>query len=459
MRRLVLLIAGLLIALLPSGAPAAASFVIRTGAHFRVLCHFEDEPSAATALETVEAAWPLASGLYGLPDAPLDPPLDVHLFRNARDYLATERDLAGGKFARNLAFSSYDTRSSYVPVQPDLTDEALASVGLTAQTRHNLAHEATHLVSYRATANFRAFPQWASEGAAVWVESETTAARGWSAGLGADPFVAADMVLAQKLLAGGKLPSATQVLRGETKDLDLYERYAVQSLLFRRLITRNDGAAFRAAFLEAVRMPERADFAERFLELVTKTYETEGLAGLDLDYEQFVRSQTPAWDEVFRALGTTGDAWTQAAFGDHNSVAWRTARAGSGDYEVRGQLEILPGSGKSPQMNVLLAREKDAGFVSVAFVAGYGVNVFRYHAKEDRWEKLAAAPAKGLQIWRRMPFRISVTGSKLTVRLDGTEVAAAEVTDHPMSGAWGLGVQAGAVGVWRGVKVEAAKSR
>lgn len=457
MRRLAVLIAAALLALAPSGAPAAANFVIRTGPHFRVLCHFEDDASAAAALETVEAAWPLASKLFGLPDAPLDPPADVHLFRRAQDYLAAERELVGGKFDRNLAFSSYDTKSSYVPVQPDLTDEALASVGLTAQTRHNLAHEATHLVSYRATPNYRSFPQWASEGAAVWVDAETTAARGWSAGLGEDPFVAADMVLAQKLLAGGKLPSATQVLRGETKDLDLYERYAVQSLLFRRLISRNDGAAFRAAFLEAVRMPERPDFAERFLELVTRTYETEGLAGLDLDYEQFVRSQTPAWDEVFRSLGAVGDAWTQAAFADHNAVAWRTSPVGADAYEVRGQLEILPGSGKSQQMNVLLARDKEAGFVSVAFVAGYGVNVFRYHAKEDRWEQLAAAPAKGLQVWRRMPFRVAVAGSKVTVRLDGAEVASAEVPDFPLSGAWGLGVQAGAVGNWRGVKVEVAR--
>ena len=267
------------------------------------------------------------------------------------------------------------------------------------------------------------------------------------------------MVLARKLLAGGKLPTATQVLRGETKDLDLYERYAVQSLLFRRLMTRNDGAAFRKAFLDAVRMPESPDFAARFLETVVATYETEGLAGLDLDYEQFVRSQAPAWDEVFRTLSTSGDAWTQAAFADHNAVAWRTSPVAAESYEVRGQMEILPGLGKSQQMNVLLARDKDQSFLSVAFVAGYGVNVFRFHAKDDRWERLTAAPAKGVQLWRRMPFRIAVDGTKLTVRIDGIEVASADAGDHPMSGPWGLGVQAGAVGVWHGVKVETTKAK
>jgi hypothetical protein len=457
MRRIVLAIAALAVLAMSSRAPAGLALIKRVGPHFRVLCHFDDGPSADAALETAEAIWPRAAALYGLPDAPLDPPLDVHLYRRAEDYLATERELAGGKFDRNLAFSSFDTTSSYVPVQPELTDDALASVGLTAQTRHNVAHEATHLVSYRATPNFRVFPQWATEGAAIWIESETTAARGWSAGFGEDPFVSADMVLAQKLLAGGKLPSATQILRGETKDIDLYERYAAQALLFRRLMSRNDGAAFRKAFLDAVRIPERPDFAERFFDTVVAAYPAEGLAGLDLDYEQFVRSQAPGWDEVFRALSTAGDAWTQAAFADHNAVAWRTSPVGAESYEVRGQIEILPGLGKTQQMNLLLARDKERGFVSVAFVAGYGVNVFRYHAKEDRWETLAAVPAKGIQVWRRMPFRVSVDGSKLTVRVDGVEVATADAGDHPMSGAWGLGVQAGAVGVWRGVKAEPAK--
>jgi len=184
MRRIVVALAALAVVAMSSRAPAGLALIKRVGPHFRVLCHFDDSTSAEAALETAEAIWPRAAELYGLPDAPLDPPLDVHLYRRAEDYLAVERELVGGKFDRNLAFSSFDTASSYVPVQPDLTDDALASVGLTAQTRHNVAHEATHLVSYRATPNFRSFPQWATEGAAVWVESETATARGWSAGLG-----------------------------------------------------------------------------------------------------------------------------------------------------------------------------------------------------------------------------------------------------------------------------------
>jgi hypothetical protein len=444
--------------LVPATAPAAAGAKVKVGPHFRVICHFEDDDVAAAALETVEAIWPAASDLYGLPPTPLDAPLNVHLFRRAADYLAEERNLADGNFDKNLAFWSFDTRSAYVAVQPDVTDETLAAIGLTAQTRHLLAHEAAHLVRDLASPAARVHPNWLCDGAAIWIEEKTLAARGWSAG-DEDPFVARDMILAQGRLAGGALPSATQILRDETKDLGMYERYAVRKLLFRRLITRKDAPAFRTALAKALRIEPGPDFAKQFFDAVTAPYATEGLDGLDLDFEQFVRSQTPAWDEVHRSLATAGDAWAQTAFADQNAIAWRTASVGADAYEVRGQIEILPGLGKANQMNLLLGRDKATGFVSVAFVAGYGADVFFYDSRDDKWLRLASGPTKGVALWRRVPFRVVVAGDRLTVAVDGVEVAAAELKGHAMTGAWGLGVQAGGVGVWRGVKVETTTKR
>jgi len=444
--------------LVAASAPAAPDVVLKVGPHFRVICHFGDDDAATAALDTVEAIWPAASDLYGLPAGPLESPLSVHLYRRAAAYLATERELAGGKFDKNLAFSSFDTRASYVAAQPDLSDDAFAAVGLTAQTRHLLAHEAAHLVRYLASPAFRLHPDWLSDGAAIWIEEQALASRGWSAG-DQDPYVASDMILAQKRLAGGSLPGATKILRDETKDLGMYERYAVRKLLFRRLITRKDSAAFRAALTKALAIEPGPDYASRFFDVATAPYALEGLDGLDLDFEQFVRSQTPAWDEVFRSLSTSGDAWTQAAFADDNAVAWRTSPVGADSYEVRGQIEILPGLGKLNQANVLLGREKDRGFVSVVFLAGYGVDVMRYDAKDDRWLRLGAGPTKAVQTWRRLPFRVVVDGDRLKVIVDGIEVVAADLKGHAMSGPWGLGVQAGGVGVWRGVKVETATKR
>jgi hypothetical protein len=441
-----------LLTLLASSSRAGLGFVKRAGPHFRVLCHFDDPACADAALETAEATWPLASELYGLPPGPLDTLFDVHLYRNAAEYLATEREVGLGDFDKNLAFSSFETRSAYVAVQPDLGDEALAAVGLTAQTRHLVAHEAAHLVRYRVSPGFRSHPGWLADGAAKWIAEETLAARGWSAGGAEDPYVATEMVRAQRLVAGGHLPSASALLRDETKGMEFYDRYAVRKLLFRRLITRNDAPAFRAALAKALALPDGPDYAKRFLETVTAPYQAEGLAGLDLDYEQYVRSQTPAWEEVFRGLATAGDAWVQTAFADNNAIAWRTAPVGGAAYELRAEIEILPSAGKR-QMNLLLGRHA-GGFVSVTFVAGYGADVLAYSAADGKWETLASAPTKAVQLWRRVPVRVSVDGSKLTLRIDGTDVATVDLKDRPMSGAWGLGVQAGGAGVWRRVKLD-----
>ena len=438
--------------------PAPDDPLVRDGPHFRLVCHLGDERIAAAALETVEAIWPLASGFYGFTDAPLDPLLEVHLYRDAAAYRAAEQTLALGAFGKNLAFSSYATRAAYVALQPDLTDETLAAVGLTTQTRHLLAHEAAHLVRFRASPAYRSHPGWFGDGAAIWIEEETMLARGWSAGLDEDPYVATDAVRVQKLAAGGHLPTAENLLRDDTKGLEMYDRYAARKLLFRRLVSRRDGAAFRAAAARALQIPAGPDHATRFFDTITEPYRTEGLEELHLDYERFVRTRTPAWDETLRSLSTTGDAWTQIAFPELNALAWRRAPLGEVPYEVRGELEILPCGTRVQQMNVLLGRADD-GFVSVAFVAGWGVDVMRYHSRDNRWEKLATAPSKIVLAKRRLPFRVAVEGQRVSVRLDGNDLVAAAVKDHSMAGPWGLGVQAGGAGFWRGVRAEALKAK
>jgi hypothetical protein len=446
-----------LTALVPR-ATAADDCRIEMGAHFRVICHFESDACASAALETAEAIWPIASALYGLPAAPLETPLDVHLYRRAADYLVQERELAIGTFDRNLAFWSFETRSAYVAVQPDLTDETLAAIGLTAQTRHLVAHEAAHLVRGRASSTFRSHPAWFADGVALWIEEEAMTARGWSAGQDEDPLAAHDAVLAKRLLDGGALPSVARILRDDLRDLDIYDRYAVRKLLFRRLATRRDAAAFRAALATALKLEDGPDFAARFLAAATAPYATEGPDGLDLDIEQYVRSLTPAWDERARALSTDGSRWVQTAFST-DAVAWRTAPVGGDAYEVRGELEILPGAGEGRQMSVLLGRAGDRSFVSVVFGAADGVTIGLAHERAPQWKKLASAPTKLVQLGRRLPFRVTVGAGKVAVQLDGVDVGSAEVGDRPMSGPWGLGVAAGGAGIWRGVKVESFKTR
>lgn len=445
-------------ALAAPDARAAPGYVLKQGPRFRVHCHFADEAVAAAALDTVEAIWPTASVLYGVADVPEGGLYDVHLFRTPADYLKEERGISG-KFDRNLAFTSFDTKAAYVALQPNLADEALAATGLTGLTRRMLAHEAAHVVRYRNFPNYQHHPKWFEDGNSQWIEDETMTARGWAPALEEDPHVSWHMVLAKALLAGGGLPSARRILADDLDDLSFYARYAVRRLLFRRLVTRKDAPAFRAALTTALALPDGPDLAKRFTDVVLGAYATEGGEGLDVDFEQYVRSLAPAWDEDAsgRALSTAGDAWVQTAFSDAGARAWRTAPAGAEAYEIRGQIEILPGAGKFEQMNLLLGRDPLKGFVSVAFGAHDGVAVWRRGPTEADWRRLASAPTKAVQLWRRLPFRVAVDGARVTVRVDGTEVVSVDVEDLDLSGPWGLGVQDGGAGIWRGVKLERTK--
>ena len=108
------------------------------------------------------------------------------------------------------------------------------------------------------------------------------------------------------------------------------------------------------------------------------------------------------------------------AFPDSNAVAWRTKPVGRDEYSLAGSFQILPGGRQ--QLNVLLGRSAD-GFVSVAFVAGYGVTVFEYHAQKDEaWERLGDIKIDGVELSRWVPFRVDVRDGHLEVTIGDRSV-------------------------------------
>ena len=157
------------------------------GEHFQLRAWATTESIARAALATADATFAYAVELYGDPG---ERELIVNLLPTADEYQRIDRRLTGGNFAHNLAFSSFATRSAYVALQPESTAATLATIGLPNLTRHQVAHEAAHIVCYNALGNYQYHPTWFSEGAAVWVAEEAMIARGWSPGLERDPFTA-----------------------------------------------------------------------------------------------------------------------------------------------------------------------------------------------------------------------------------------------------------------------------
>lgn len=427
---------------------AAPSDTVVTGKHFRVVCGVERQSLAEEALATAEAVWPRAVALYGGPADPPDKPLTIHLFRTADAYRKVATRLTDGRLNENLAFSSRKTRSSYIVLQPPCTAETLAVIGLPELTRRQIAHEAAHLVCYETAAHHQSRPLWLTEGAAMWLAETTLRKNGWSRGMEAAPFTATDIGRVRAALKSGRLPPVESILRDEYGELGFYEQYAVQWLFFRFMLTDAYKKRFKRIIRQAWTTGDSGDSNPLRVRM------SEALGGpkfdsVDRKFRRYIRSLFPRWREVYRSLDTKGTSWTQVAFEDKNAIAWRTRPARRGRCTIMGSVEVLPN--RKRQMNLLLGYDAD-GFISVAFTAGYGVNVYRYYSQEDQWDRLADRRIKGLEVGRKIRFMIDVADQKLTVRVGKHRLPPIDLGDKPMTGPWGVGAQAGSAGRWWSVR-------
>ncbi|HET6202388.1 MAG TPA: hypothetical protein VFI25_06265 [Planctomycetota bacterium] len=433
-------------------APAAAA-TTKTGKFFRVVCDFENDRTAALALEAADATWPIAAKLFGSPDAGPEKPFDVHLFRTQAAYEKADAEVSGGKFKKNLCFAHPKTMSAYVLLQPQCSDDALATIGLPLLTRRLLVHEAAHLVGYTALPNYDSQPNWLSDGAAAWIEEETLTALGLSPGLEKEPESSTDILRAFDLLDRKQLPGARDIFRDEFKGLGFYERHAVTGLFFRSLKTGKQRPAFDSILAEARRLGGGGTYADRLFQSVETTWGAEGLAVLDAEFVAFLRARTPEWDQGvhgLRSLEPAGKDWISIAFPESNAVAWRTESTKGTEFSITGELEIWPGPNR--QLNVLLARA-EPGFLVVAFVADYGVTVFHYHAKEERWEKLGTERMSNLDTGKKTGFRVDVRDDRIDDSVEGKKPARIPLGGRETKGPWGLGAYAGSAGRWSSVRL------
>jgi hypothetical protein len=422
----------------------------KSGKYFRIVCDFRDPAVAAAALEAADTAWPIAAKLFGAPDARPEKLLDIHLFRTQAAYEKANEEVSGGRFKSNLAFTSWERGAAYVLLQPQCSDDALRTLGLPLLTRRLIAHEAAHLVRYATIPNHASHPGWFADGSASWVAEETLAALRRSPGVEEDPFISTELGRVQDLLSTGKLPSARAIFLDETAELSFYERYALRGAFFRFLATGERREAFHRILAELRRLGGGSDYEERLLSFVEEILGHDGFAPLDRGFADHLRSIAPQWEEVLRSLEPEGDDWIQLAFPDTNAIAWRTDPVGKDAYSITGEVEIAPGP--SQQLNLLLGRG-DEGFVSIAFVAGYGVTVFRYDSAADRWNRLGDATVTSRQAGKRTRFRAAVRGGELGVEVGGRKVLEVPLGAREMGGPWGLGAQAGSAGRWRAIRL------
>lgn len=273
-----------------------------------------------------------------------------------------------------------------------------------------------------------------------------------SAHVALQPDCGDEALAARRLAEQGRLPALDALLRDQIDDFPVNARYGLRWLLFRFMQAEPRRAAWKQVLAEARRLGGGAEYAEQLRAATVKIIGADQLPALDQEFQKFSKELKPRWDEVFRTLDARGNIWTQMAFPDANAVAWCTDPVGNDEYAVSGALRILPGGNQ--QLNLLLGRA-DTGFLSAAFVAGYGVTLFEYHAdRQDAWERLGSVEVAEFALDRWTPFRVGVRNENLEININDRSVVKAPLRGRSMRGPWGLGVQAGSAGQWRDIKLE-----
>jgi hypothetical protein len=422
----------------PSHGPAP---VVLEGDRFRVHVHFDAQELGARALEVVEATWDVAARLHG-PAAPAKL-LDVHLYPDALTYAAAEEQLTGGVFRQNLAFAHWNSKSAHVALQPPLSDEALAAVGLPYLTARFLSHEAAHLVRFAAMPNYRYHPTWFADGSATWVEVRVLEELGYLDSRVDDPMFCTDVGLVRRLVDHDRLPAVTDIFVGATDELGFYERYSVHWLLF-ELLAEHYARELDATSREIRGLDEGEGFAWRVREAIERAFGAR-LAELDAELRTYAGAIEPTWREHYRSLETAGDEWVHAAFERRTATALRTAPIGGDTLRLSGELSILPGG--VGHMSVLLGYG-EGGYVQVTFIADYGVHVLEIQG--DGARTVTRQEVERMVYGQPFDFALRYATGVLALEVDGRALFEAEL-HIDLEGSWGLSAGAGSTGIWRNV--------
>lgn len=432
----------------PLGSPVGEPTLLE-GEHFRVVCDFENEVLAREALATAEAAFGQAVRLYGEPEVDA---LVLHLYGTRTAYEVAEAKITGGVFRRNLAFSSFASREAHVAIQPECTVDQLTRIGLPTLTRHQIAHEAAHVVCYNAQRNYQYHPTWLAEGAAMWVGEEAMLAGGWSPGYLADPFTARTRVLAQGLLEQERLPSLRNIIEDDgVKGLDFFERYAVWGLAFRYLVAERRGEEFLGVIRTGREWTPNWSYRGKVLHGIRGVWSNDELARVDRKFRAWIRGLEPEWNEVQRSLAVGSDSWVQIGFESEGALAWRSEKIRSATCVLGGHVERMPGS--QGELAVLLDGDGTSSLHAV-FRANGGLALHRVSKAPGPVEVLASCD--GLAPWDggRAQFHLRLDGAELEFWVAGMEPLITDLGDRRVRGAWGLRVDPSTVGIWTGVELE-----
>jgi hypothetical protein len=408
------------------------------------LYHPSSPSSTATAIDAAEASWSAIVRLVELPRIRSARP-EISVYGDVASYEYVDRRLTAGRFRRNLAFAHRHTLTAHVALQPRLGSAQLDAHGIPPQTLRLIAHEAAHLSLYSHVPSAPWLPLWFDEGAATWAEGEALRAVGvYPADAADDPWVSTYRYICRALADDGRLPSVADVLADRTGELNGSESYAVRLLFFEMLRASPAFASIVAAIAERGADPE---IGAELARIANAALADDG-ADADARFRAWIRELPVHWIESRRSLTYRPGSWVQQAFRPLDAVAHQ--RLAQPKLRIAGEVRVN-GRGDAEAFIELVGSESRPETIRIVLRAGAPATLIHRSRAGSRTLAILDAETRSHGRWRR--FAIAVDGAEITVDIDGAAPRAIPLPIH-VDHAWGIGVSAGFIAIWRGLRAE-----
>jgi hypothetical protein len=404
--------ATLLILLTLTTAPAQTPLHRVAGSRLSAVTHGFDEATARVVLELAESAFEIAERRYSvgasaIPAAERARRPELHLYREASGYRTATLYRDAEQFQQNLACALLDG-TAHVALQPPVSPEFLAEIGLPLATARLIAHESAHLARMAAAVDPQRHPRWFADAFAQVVAHEVLVRRGLAREFEAEPEFSTQFVRAQGMRREGRLASVTEILARRT------ERDASFGL-------SHDLYATHLAFGSWLRDGEPAPFVALARSFVSGRGVTE-LSRDTASFAAFVASRRPQWDEVRRSLGwrRVEAEWTleQVAFEGVDAAAWSLRPLDAKSFACELSCRFLPS--RTARADVLLA-DVEGRVYRVSFDAEGVVTLARHDPRTDRWHVIASDARGPIERTAESAISLSASDGVLTVST-GSEV-------------------------------------
>jgi len=356
----------------------------------------------------------------------------LRLYRSPNAFRSAVSKRTRGRFDHSFAFADYAAATGHVALQPYLSDEVLAEVGLPVLTRYQIAHEATHLWLAARSREYLDADDWIREGLATWIAGKVVTAGGWVSSFESDPFAATRLRRVQRLYLG-RTRTFTPCDKSWYDALGSPDRYALAWSWTRFLIEE--------AKIEPNELWSRNAHAK---------FESSALRS---QFKDDCLAQRFGWYETGRTLQWHDGVGYQCAFDENTATAWCAGQRWPMGKSLSGTLTILANPGN--EARVLLAKAAD-GHLVVSFQQKGGVQLHWQRSAYEPTTVLARSNDVPLQQGRSYDFQIRYRRGEVYVSIDNQRALRASLDAKQPGDGWGVGAGAGAAVRWSNIRLTAA---